>query len=318
MSAMPTALSDLDAAALLEDIEAFETALEAGGGPIAVVGAPFAGRRRVLEHASDILDVTSTRLDPSADHETPIGEGLLVVDDCQHLYDRRVGGFEPLTDALDALAGISTPVVTGWNAHSWSYLDAVRHVEDVFAHVFSVRKLPSDELASFVLERSATLPTFRHDDPDNDLLTVKERSVGNGGLTVPVPVVDRDRLRALFEAAVEPETAVFNRLTDAADGNPGVALALWERGRSGGEMRPSDVDSPTVDLDHRGAFLLRIVLSQGVVDERALADRVGNALERPLGRLDRADIVTRADGTVSLDPVGVPAAVAVSEQWRVL
>ncbi|WP_336135824.1 hypothetical protein [Natronomonas amylolytica] len=318
MSATPAALSDLDAAALLDDIEAFEAALEAGGGPIAVVGPPFAGRRRVLDHAASALDVSPTRLDPSTDRETLIGEGPLVVDDCQHLYDRRVGGFEPLTDALDALAGTSTPVVTGWNAHAWSYLDAARNVEDVFTHVFSVRKLPSDELATFVRERSTTLPTFRHDDPDADLLTVKERSLGNGGLTVPIPVVDRDRLRALFEATVEPETAVFDHLTDAADGNPGVALALWERGRSGGEMRPNDVDPPTVDLDHRGAFLLRIVLSQGVVDERALADRFGNALERPLGRLDRADIVTRADGTVRLDPVGVPAAVAVTEQWGFL
>lgn len=314
-------LSDLEHATLLDDPEALETALESPDGPIAIVGAPFSGRSRVLDRAARVLDATRAGFEPTGDHERLLDElddGPIVIDDCQHLYERRVGGFESLSATLDALAGTSAPVVTGWNAHAWTYLDAVRDVGDVFADQFSVRKLSAEDLASFVKSQSSTLPTFRHDEPDGDLVRMRERPLGRSDLTVPVPVVDRERLRAAFETTDDPETAVFNRLAGEAIGNPGVALALWERSRQDGEIRPSEVDSPTVDLDHEGAFLLRIVLSHEVVDESVLAERFGANVERPLGRLDRAGIVSRADGTVRLEPAGMPAAVSVTERWRIL
>lgn len=317
----PSTLSDLEPTALLEDTEAFEAALEAAEGPIAVVGAPFGGRRRILDHAAAVLDVDHVALDPSANREAlveDLGNGPLVVDDCQHLHERRVGGFDSLSATLAALAKTSQPVVTGWNSYAWSYLDAVRNVEDVFTHRFFVRKLPSEALASFVRSQSASLPTFRHDERDADIVTLRERALGKGGLTVPVPVLERDRLRAVFETTDDPETVVFERLAGAADGNPGVALALWERSRTGGEIRPSDIDSPSVDLDHLDAFLLRVVLSQGVVTEAMLADRFGDDAERPLGRLERSGIVTRTEGAVRLEPAGVPAAIDATERRRIL
>lgn len=319
--AVSDALSGLEYDALLDDPEAFEAALETAEGPIAVVGAPFAGRKRVLDRAEAALDATRERFGRSAAKERPVddvGDWPLVVDDCQHLYDRRVGGFESLSAALDALAGTSEPVVTGWNAYAWSYLDAVRGVEDVFAHRFSVRGLPRDELASFVRSQTSSLPTFRQDEWDGDLVTMGERSFGDGAVTVPFPVVDRDRLRASFETSDDPETSVFKRLASVADGNPGVALALWERSRRDGEIRPSDIDVPTIDLDHPGAFLLRILLSEGVVDATVLAERYGTAVERRLGRLEGAGIVTRDGETVRLEPAGVPGAVELTERRRIL
>jgi hypothetical protein len=314
-------LSGLDVDTLLEDAEAFEAALEAAEGPVAVVGAPFGGRSRVLDHAAEALDADRMTLDPSANRETlveALGDGPLVVDDCQHLYERRVGGFESLAATLGALAKTSELVVTGWNSYAWSYLDAVRDVEDVFVHRFFVRKLPPEDIASFVRDHTESLPTFRHDERDADLLTIREHSLGEGRLTVPVPVLERDRLRAVFETTDDPETAVFNRLAGAADGNPGVALALWERSRRGGEIRPSDVASPSVDLDHAGAFLLRVVLSQSLVSEAMLADRFGVDAERPLGRLERAGIVSREAEGVRLEPTGVPAAIDATERRRIL
>jgi hypothetical protein len=158
MTATPATLSEslsgLEYATLLDDPEALETALESADGPIAVVGAPFAGRSRVLDRAEQVLDATRTRFEPAGDHETLVeglGDGPLVIDDCQHLYDRRIGGFEPLSVTLDALAGTSSPVVTGWNAHAWSYLDAVRDIGDVSADQFLVWKLKPEEIASFLL-----------------------------------------------------------------------------------------------------------------------------------------------------------------------
>lgn len=320
-AALVDALSELSPTTLLKDVEAFETALDAGEGPIAVVGAPFAGRRRILDHAEETLNGARTRIQPSPDPETlgdGLGDGPLVIDSCQHLYDRRIGGFEPLTVFLDALAARSEPVVTGWNAYAWSYLDAVRNVGDVFEHQFILRELPRDDLDSVIRSASASLPTFRHDEWDTEIVTTRDWAIGKGDLTVPMPVVNRDRLRATFETTDDPETAVFERLAAVSDGNPGVALALWERSQENGEIRPSDIDPPTIDLDHAGAFLLRIILSEGVVNEPTLVERFGADGERALGRIDRAGIISREDGTIQLEPAGVPAAIDVTERRRIL
>lgn len=320
-AALAEALPELPLTTLLEDAEAFETAVDAGEGPVAVIGAPFAGRHRVLDHAEATLGGTRTRMQPSPDLET-VGDELddepLVIDACQHLFDRRIDGFGPLTEFLETLAARSEPVVTGWNAYAWSYLDAVRSVGDVFEHQFTVRKLARDDLASVIRSASSSLPTFRHDEWDAGLVTRREIAVGEGDLTVPVPVVNRDRLRATFETTDDPETAVFERLTSISNGNPGVALALWERSQQNGEIRPSDIDPPTIDLDHPGAFLLRIVLSEGVVSEPILTERFGNGAERALGRIDRAGIISREGETIRLDPAGVPAAIDVTERRRIL
>jgi len=52
-----------------------------------------------------------------------------VIEDCQHLYERRIGGFEALSAFLDELANADVTVVTGWNRYAWVYLAAVQALD---------------------------------------------------------------------------------------------------------------------------------------------------------------------------------------------
>jgi len=314
-------LADVDASTLLDDSEQFDEQLTAGG-VFAVVGAPFAGRERVLDRAAATLEATRISLDPGADPDAVLerlGDGPLVVGNCQHLYNRTVGGFEGLDPVLEALAGTDYTVVTGWNRYAWSYLDAVRDAAAVVDEQFDVAGLSRPELATLARSHASTLPTFRMEDRERSLVAIRRYPVGWRDLTVPVLVPDWEEIGARLSTAPDPETAVFERLTALAGGNPGVAAALWRRRRAGDgdEMRPSDIDAPAVDLDREGALLLRIVLAGEAVDRDLLAERFGARCDRVLGRLDRNGVVGDGD-TVRLEPAGVPAAVEVTERWRIL
>ncbi len=319
--------SDIDVPTLLgDDHEAYERALAEGTGPVAVTGDPFAGRGTVLDHAARRLDATRVELDPGDGIDRirmAMGDGPVVVYGCQHLYERRVGGFDDLSAFLDELAGADVPVVAGWNRYAWAYLAAVRGLDREFSVTVGIAPVPADRIAELVLERYDEMPRFVADDPDRGGLVVTDRyELGWRGRTVsvPVPKASPVAIRALFaDGDLDPEDVVFGRLAAAANGNVGVAVAIWNL-RRGAELRPSNVAAPTSDLDLRReeAFCLRIVLASERVEREQLAAILDGSLDRILGRLSRDGLVAVEDGTVSLVPAAVPTAADATDRGRIL
>lgn len=318
---------DADVATLLgDDHEAFEAALAGEtAGPVAVVGDPFAGRGTVLDRAVRALDATRVTLEPDDGVETlraAIDGGPVVVEGCQQLYERRVGGFEGLTAFLDELAGVDGTVVTGWNRYAWAYLEAVRDLGREFPVTVELRPLPADRIAELVLGRYDEMPTFAVDDPERGGLVVTTRhEIGwrDRSVSVPVPSVHPTAFRQLFaNGEVDPEDVAFGRLAAVSKGNIGVATAIWEASRTS-ELRPSDIAVPAASrgLDREEAFCLRLVLSKERADRAQLA-AVVDELDRVLGRLARDGLVTVEDDLVELVPAAVPAASAASERGRIL
>lgn len=315
---VPTLLGD--------DHEAFEAALSGDrGGPVAVVGDPFAGRETVLDRAEEQLDATRVALEPGDGVEearTAIGDDPVVVEDCHHLYERRVGGFTALSAFLDDLATADATVVTGWNRFAWAYLSAVRDLDGAFPVTATVQPVPEDRLAELVLGRYDEMPTFVADDPERgDLVVTRRVAVGWRGysVSVPVPTISRVSFAGLSsDGELDPRDVTFGRLAAVSDGNLGVATAIWEAGQAS-EVRPSDVAVPTSaeDLDREEAFCLRIVLANERVERTQLA-RIVDELDRVLGRLTRDGLVTVEDGVVALVPAAVPAAAEATERGRIL
>lgn len=300
---------------LLADVEEFETALDAGR-TVAVTGGPYAGRGSVLEYAASILDVDRIRLDPEnpAHLRSTLGSGPLVVDDCQHLYTRRIGGFESLRETLTEIAGSDHAVVTGWNNIAWAYLDRVEAVSTVFDETVPVHQLAPDELEAYVRERRA-VPPVEGDDLGDSIVSTERYSTGWGDLTLPQ--IDLGVLNDQVWPTPQPTTAFFERLCSLSRGNPGVALALFDR-LDGDAVSPSDLTTPTVDLDETGDFLLRLLVASERTDPQLLAERIGDRFDRLVGRLTRAGITARDGDSLVLTPVGVPTALDRTERRGIL
>jgi hypothetical protein len=316
-----------DVPALLgDDHEAFEAALAGDRtGPVAVVGDPFAGRGTVLDRAVRALDATRIALDPG-DGVDRIRDGIdggpAVVENCQHLYERRIGGFTELSAFLDDLASVDATVVTGWNRYAWAYLAAVRSLDREFPVAVEVQPLPVERIAELVLDRYDGMPTFVADAPEHGGLIVTTRhEVGWRGrsVSVPIPRVSPVAVRDLFSGGeLNPKDVTFGRLAAVANGNLGVATAIWETSRRA-EVRPSDVAAPASDrdLDREEAFCLRLVLANERLD-RARLSAIVDDLDRILGRLSRDGLVTVEDGVVELVPAAVPTAAEATEWGRIL
>jgi len=319
--------SEVDIPTLLGDNHgAFESFLSGEeGGPAAVVGEPFSGRGSVLDHAVEELDATRVSLDP--------GDGIdeirrkmngdpVVIEDCQHLYERRIGGFENLSAFLDDMATVDTRVVTGWNRYAWAYLSAVQALDREFSVIVDIQSLSAERIAELVLARYDEMPVFVPDDGErNGLVVTTRHEIGWRGrsVSVPVPRLDPVAVRDLFsDGDLDPKDVTFGRLAAVSNGNLGVATAIWET-RRGSEVRPGDTAVPVSDrdLDREEAFCLRIILAKERVD-RAQLTGIVEELDRVLGRLSRDGLVTVEDGIVELVPAAVPAATAATERGQIL
>lgn len=191
-----------------DDVEAFERVLAGESpGPLAVCSPPFGGRELVLEHAADRLGTDLLRLDPSDGAEpllSALGDGPVVVDGCQHLYERRIGGFDPLDAVLRAVVACEDVVVTGWNNYAWAYLARVRGIDRTFAVRTETVPAAAADLAALVLERYDEMPAFAPDQADaGGLVTVRRYEIDwrGHGLSVPVPVPNRAAVAATLDEA---------------------------------------------------------------------------------------------------------------------
>ncbi|WP_423751113.1 hypothetical protein [Salinirarus marinus] len=306
-----------------DDREAFEAVLTGRApGPLAVVGAPFAGRERLLDHAEERLDATRIRLAPGDDAgsiDDAIGETPVVVDDCHHLYRRAIGGFDSLEAFLGRVVGADAPVVTGWNRYAWAYLSAVKALDRAFPARVDVGPETAERLAELLLSRYDELPSFVDEKAEQSgAVAVRRFEFGWGDRSFSVPIPVPTFLAASRTGArPDPKDVVFERLAAVSGGNVGVATALWERGLDD-VVRPSDVGATGTDLsfDREEAFCLRIVLSKERVERAELAAVVDADLDRVLPRFVREGVVTVSDGVVALDPAAVPTAATATERRR--
>lgn len=307
--------------------DSLDDALSHAGATVAVVAPPFAGRESALDRAAERLDAsTRVRFDP----ETPVDDadvdGPSILDDCHHCYAHRIGGFDPLDRLLDRLASSSGPTVTSWNRHSWNYLDAVRDLAADFGHVFTIPSVSADDVADVVAATTDNWPAFELPPDGRSFVTSVEYAPSlprsNRSVSVRIPTVDVDyvavRLQRRTPAA---EDLVFQRLARLANGNPGVATAVWEACVDGREaITPDDVELP---VDQRlvvgddAARVLGVVVPKERVARAELSAVVPDVpLDRTLRTLADHGFVDVAGDVVRLRPGALPSALDSLERRR--
>ncbi|WP_338738184.1 hypothetical protein [Haloplanus salilacus] len=308
------------------DAEGLADTLADSDGTVAVVSDPFFDREAVLDHARSALDATRVRLGPAAETGSVPGfdDGPVVVDDCHHLYARRVGGFDPIDRVLDRLASSSCRVVTSWNRYSWNYLCAVRELDDAFRHVVTLPSLSAERIGATIRDREGALPAFEHPPgeqaPPVTTATYEVPIPRRDPASIRLPVVDVDYVAAWLgdRDRPGPEELVFQRLARLSNGNPGVAAAVWDACVDGDAVTPTDLDLPVerADPGDDAATVLGVVVAKGAVTREELRAVVpGVSLDRTLGTLvDRGFVET--GGAVTLCPNGLPSALALLDRRR--
>lgn len=320
---MSISAEDLEAAnleSLFETVEAAVTASLDGWSPnLAVVSEPYAGRDVLMDAVEEMVGEGAVRVTLSSVLEEGLpdfaGADVAIVDNCQYLYTRQIGGFETLDQFLTRISGSNALFVTSWNRYAWDYLAAVRDVEDVFATTVAIPSLSAEQMAALLSSNYAeTLPEFHLTGEAGRVKTIdvgrREVTVPGGPtVSVPVPGLNLEYLssRSLSrdEDVDDAEAVVFQKIAQLSNGNPGVATTLWEHSVRDGEIAPAYVEEVdhTLQIDEDEAFVLEVLLAKGRMSRSKLADVLTDIpVHRVLLSLSEQDIV-RIDGeTASIDP----------------
>ncbi len=125
---------------------------------IAIIAEPFAGRTAIANEIETINVQKVTRLNllcPVKNRsEIALPEQskrIVIIDDCQFLYTRRIGGFDILEDFLKNVASSSNLFITTWNLYSWKYLDEVLDIGTYFPVQIALPRLTAGDIKECIL-----------------------------------------------------------------------------------------------------------------------------------------------------------------------
>jgi hypothetical protein len=282
---------------------------------IAIIAEPFSGRSKLLYKISELCRERESKIffsrlvsDENFLHILEKSGDIVLVDNCQLLYSRKIGGFEKLDLFLNTVASSKKLFIITWNQFSWNYLRFVYPLESIFAVRIELPRLGLEDLKKMVMATCEWQMTFTEDEKTKkeERLGLTEFPVDIGPFKrtfrVPVPRIDYSVLKSRFPAKIGSseqkdetpvEDTVFQQLKDASEGNPGVAKAIWKRSvpRAEGTITPGDIIKPQykIDLNYDQAFLLYIILCmecvnieelKGIIDPNANVNRFVHDLER--------------------------------------
>lgn len=115
------------------------------------------GEAQFLNHVTNGLNLPAVEtVYDLASHLQSGPRQVVLLDDCQLLFLRRIGGFVPLDLLLRLITLTSRHVlwVTAWNIYSWMYLENVRNLSDQFAIVHTISRQPLHEMQQMLSERA--------------------------------------------------------------------------------------------------------------------------------------------------------------------
>jgi len=293
---------------------------------VAIIGLPYSGKSTLISalhdaYANDTYRVEYgsriTRKRELLDYRS--NKPIFLMDGCQYLFSRNIGGFSVLDDFLDEVATSSSLFITTWNLYAWNYLRRVREVERIFPKTILLPPLSDREMRACILKEytdaelqfiggvEVELPSFVRIEWSDLHLPFK-----NEPLKVPVPKFSIDRLafrRRHREETLSDEELVFRKITMMAEGNPGVGKAIWKRSFDYPtvnlkDYHPIRINDPLVRKD---AFILGVIAMTGATSREYLEEV--SALEYDINpilyRLQTLGVITAREDVYQICPEAV-------------
>jgi len=301
---------------------------QAGAGAVAVTSPAPSGRRHVLDAIVDHIGADRVEQVALRDHETLPGlpsEGVVVLHDCQVLYERRIDGFEALDAVLREIVRSDAVVVMGWNRYAWQYSSQVHAIGRAVRETVAVPDLSREQVGVLLAETGALDGIEILDDRDRSsrILDMEWRSVSAVGFEqqLPVPRVDLSMLRSSSAEDEGAEEAVMRRVREVSGGFPGVVGQAWQDALQDGKVTYGALEQAHIgpEIDELTARVLYAVLTNERIGIDHLERLLGSdGVRRVLYRLEDTGTVRSEEGAVMLEPRALPVVVDALDRRRLL
>lgn len=292
---------------------------------VAIISRPMSGRTTIISELKRRYGDRVYYL-PFNDVITPstlpdfsnIPSEIILIDNCQYLSTMKIGGFDVLNTFLHTLIGSKKLFITTWNLYSWQYLSSVMEIDAYFPTAVILGMMDTPVLKQVIMSRykSGEIRFIDEGTTDRSMFysiihrtirvpfTATDLSLPWIKLNLAVMGVGLSKKR---REQVALEDVIFEKINRIANGNPGVAILIWEKSLKDNAIRLSDVSEPlcTVDLDINESFILSIILSMKSLHHRDLSIIAGSEMdiERVLYRLVQHGLVIDNDAYYSITPL---------------
>ncbi|RED97036.1 ATP-binding protein [Marinoscillum furvescens] len=168
--------------------------------------------QQLIEFFHTLIDVDTDDLGEIAQALNEGTRRVIIMEDLQNLYLRRIGGFNTLSELLALISKTSKNVfwVTTCTIYAWEYFTKTIHIQDVFSYHIPLQK-PSEEELSAIVEKRNRISGYKiHFEADSTTASAKKFT--------KLSVVDQQAfLKKRF----------FASLIDFSESNISMALTFW-------------------------------------------------------------------------------------------
>jgi hypothetical protein len=183
-----------------------------------------------------------------------------------------INGFHLLDEFIEILSRKEKIWITTWNIHTWRYLTAVKDIGSLFGKQIELKQKTEPEIRRLILSKQLSSLFYIIDlpVPRRMVLIPKQQKI-------TIPILNKTlvfsyyslRLR-LFMAILrnksqelEPSELIFERLYQISNGNPGIALSIWQQACDAWEIRLSNLIPPSISgiSDPNTAYILSLIMT---------------------------------------------------------
>lgn len=306
---------------------------------VAIISEPFAGRTTVVDQIEKMNPHKVTKLSLSSiinnmDEIHPFEQSrrIVLIDDAQFLYTRKIGGFNVLERFLKSVLSSNNLFITSWNLYSWNYLDEVINIGKYFPVQIKLSKLNANQI------KECTLLKYKAGEIkfEKDIEFEKEKIIESRKYPVSIKLLEKTinipyykinyrllKVRLLRkEERVAIEDIIFEKLFRVSNGNPGVAKVVWKKSLEYPIIKPSKIkeNSFNIELDYNESFILNIILSMKSIKNEELSEIAGPdfQIEKIIFRLAKQELITINEGTCTIKPEALKSIVDFLKKLRLV
>jgi hypothetical protein len=306
---------------------------------IAIIAEPFTGRTTLLNEIEKMNRYKVTRLSFSSIvkniDDVKLSEQskrIVLIDDCQYLYERKIGGFEILECFLRSAVSSSHLFITTWNLFSWNYLDEVINIGKFFPVQIKLTKFTKYQIKEFILSR------YKENEIkfEEDVAFEKEKVFEPRKYAVTIKPLEKTfnilyfkinynilKVRLLKkEERVAIEDIIFEKIHHISNGNPGVVKIIWQKSLEYPIIKPSKIkdESFDIDLDYKESFFLFLILSMRSIKKEELSEIVGLDFEvdKKIFQLSQQGLIVTKDGSCTLKPESLKSIIEFLKKSRLV